>query len=412
MVPCRSLIEETARHTHTTHGPIMLDSDPKPNILACARCLYDETVPGIHFDQDGICNYCHLHDQMEQEYPLGPVGEARLADLVATIRQVGRGKKYDCIIGVSGGCDSSFLVYRMVELGLRPLAVHFDNTWNSPTATQNIYNVLKGLNVDLYTHVVNNKEAEDIYRAFLLSGVSDIEAPTDIALAATMYRAAEKHGIRYIIEGHSFRTEGIAPLGWVYMDGKYISSIHKQFGTLPMKTFPNMPMHRFIKWISIDNIRRVRPLYHMQYNKEQAKVLLKDRFGWEWYGGHHLENRFTAFYHSYFIPRRFGLDLRVIAHSAMVRSGQLDRSEGAQQLAIPPEDVGEIVEIVKKRLGFSTVEFERIMDAPRKRYTDYPTYKKTFERLQPLFWLLYKSGRVPKSFYIKFTKPADADIST
>ena len=357
------------------------------------------------FDADGICSYCRTHDAMEHQYPSGQAGARHLENVVARIKAAGRGNRYDCVVGVSGGCDSSFMLHRMVEFGLRPLAVHFDNTWNSPIATQNIYNVLDRLNVELQTLVVNSKEYDDIYRSFMLAGVKDVEAPTDIGLAATLYRAAEEHGVRYIIEGHSFRTEGIAPLGWIYMDGKYISSVHKQFGTRPLRTYPNLRMRDFLRWAAVKHIKRIRPLYFLDYDKAAAKAFLSAELGWVWYGGHHLENRFTAFWHTYFLPQRYGIDARQLGHAALVRSGQLDRDVALAELAQPIVSDPEIVALVKKRLRFSDEEFATVMTSPQRNYWDYPTYKATFERLRPLFWLLYRLDRVPKSFYMKFTQP-------
>lgn len=370
----------------------------------CVRCLYHSGIPGITYDEDGQCSYCSLHDEMDAQYPTGDEGAGRLAAMADEIRAAGRGKPYDCIVGVSGGCDSSFMIHQMVELGLRPLAVHFDNTWNSPIATSNIYAVLDELDVDLETYVVDNKEYDDIYRAFMLAGVRDIEAPTDIGFMGVLYRAAEKHDLKYIVEGHSFRTEGVSPLGWLYMDGGYIRSVHEQFGTVPMRTYPNMPFRQFVRWAALSGIRRTRPLYWMDYDKEATKGFLADEYGWEWYGGHHLENRFTAFYHSYFLPRRWGIDMRILGYSGMVRSGQMERAEGARLMGQPPHLDDDIVDLVKKRLDMDDAEFDRVMALPHRHYTDYPTYKRHFERLRPLFWALYKADRVPKSFYVKFCR--------
>jgi N-acetyl sugar amidotransferase len=374
-------------------------------LRVCARCVYDEQVPSISFDNEGICSYCKMHDDLNQRYPTGTEGEKILAGIVGQIKRVGARKQYDCIVGVSGGCDSSYMVHNAVEMGLRPLAVHFDNTWNSPTATQNIYNVLDKLGVDLFTIVANNKEYEDIYRAFMLSGVQDVEAPTDIALTTTLYLAAEKFGVRYILEGHSFRTEGISPLGWLYMDGKYIESVHRKYGRLPMRTYPNLTFSRFLKWTTLGNVKRIRPLWYLPYNKDAARKLLSERYGWLWYGGHHLENRFTAFYHAYLMPRRFGNDFRALGHAALVRSGQLKREVAIEQLREPPYCPDEIVQMVKKRLSFSDVEFERIMALPVKTWREFETYKPTFEKFRPLFWILMKLNRVPESFYMKFCRP-------
>lgn len=379
-------------------------SPPAQAFRTCTRCLYDERIPGISFESDGSCSYCRLHDEMELQYPTGEEGARQLEKMAEEMRSAGQGKPYDCIVGVSGGCDSSFLVHKMVELGLRPLAVHFDNTWNSPIATSNIYTVLEALDVDLETYVVDNKEYDDIYRSFMLAGVRDIEAPTDIGFMGVLYRAAEKHGIQYIVEGHSFRTEGISPLGWLYMDGGYVKSVHDRFGTVPMATYPNMPFRQFVKWAAFSGIRRIRPLYFLDYDKEQTKRFLADTYGWEWYGGHHLENRFTAFYHSYFLPQRFGIDMRIIANAALVRSGQMERVEGEKVMAEPPSPDADILGLVKKRIGFTDESFDEMMAAPKHTYREFHTYKRSFERLKPFFWAMYKLDRVPKSFYIKFCK--------
>jgi N-acetyl sugar amidotransferase len=377
----------------------------------CRRCLYDATIPQITFDDKGVCNYCGVHDALEREYPVGPAGDRHLEQIVDQVRRAGRGKPYDVVVGVSGGCDSSFMLYQTKQMGLRPLAVHFDNTWDSTVAVQNIDTVLKGLDTELFTYVVDNEEYDDIYRSFLKAGVPDIESPTDIGLAATLYLACERYGIRYIFEGHSFRTEGISPLGWLYMDGKYIDSVQRRFGTRPLKTFPNLWLHKFIKWTAVLGIKKIRPLYYMDYHKQSAMALLTERLGWQWYGGHHLENRFTAFYHTYFMPRRFGADGRLLGYSAMVRSGQLSREEGLALVEEPPEYDPDLVELVQKRLGLSDETFENLMTQPRHTYREFRTYKRTFERLRWFFWLMYKLDRVPKSFYMKFTAPVEVPVA-
>jgi N-acetyl sugar amidotransferase len=372
----------------------------------CTRCTYDSKTPSIRFDECGVCNYCHIHDELEKKYPVGDQGYRVLTEQFDKIKAQGTkaGKKYDCVIGVSGGCDSSYLVYKAVDMGLKPLAVHFDNTWNSPIAVQNIQKVLKKLNVDLFTVVVNNKEYDDIYRSFMLAGVKDIEAPTDIGLISTMYKACRKYRVSYILEGHSFRTEGISPLGWLYMDGMYIKDVHKKFGTTKMRTYPNLSLFDFIRYSTLNKIQRLRPIYYLDYQKEKVKNFLNSEFGWEWYGGHHLENRFTAFYHSYFLPKRFGIDCRTLGYSALVRTGQMSREESIHLLSSPPEYDQEIIELVKKRLGFSNEEFEKVLALPVRTWKDYKTYKKTFEMLEPLFRILLKFNRIPESFYIKFCK--------
>ena len=398
-------------------GSVKVESKGDPRYLVpgrdlsgtkmCSRCIITSDVPRAGLDESDTYFYCGLHDSLDAQYPLGPESVAALTNFAERIKKEAKanGSKYDCILGVSGGTDSSFLAHALVELGVKPLAVHFDNTWNSPTATGNIYAVLDKLGIDLETYVVDNSEYDDIYRAFMLAGVKDIEAPTDIGFMGVLYRAAEKHGIKHIVEGHSFRTEGVSPMGWLYMDGGYIEDVHRQNGTIPMKTFPNMTFRDFLRWSTWNAIQRTRPLYWLDYRKEDAKAFLADTFGWKWYGGHHLENRFTAFYHTYFLPKRWGINFRQIELSALVRSGQLERETAIEQFLAPRQGDAELIAMVKKRLGFSDEEFDAVMTMPKHDYREFKTYKRRFERLRPLFWLLWKLNRVPKSFYEKFCKP-------
>jgi N-acetyl sugar amidotransferase len=370
----------------------------------CSRCIYDETTKGIKFDSEGVCNYCRLTEQLEKEYKTGTdEGEEKFLEIVDKIKCSGKNKKYDCVLGVSGGTDSSYMLYKAVKLGLRPLAVHYDNTWNSSIATENIRKVLSKLNIDLYTHVVNNKESDDIFRSFLRASVPEIDGPTDIALTEVLYRAASKYGVKYILEGHSFRSEGISPLGAFYIDGRYIENIQKQFGNYKIDTFPNMKLLTFLKWILIKRIKKIRPLWYIKYSKEDAKVFLEKEFGWVYYGGHHLENRMTAFMHSYYLPKKFKNDQRNNSLSASVRSGKIAREKVLELYNKPPYLEDGLLEYSKKRLNLSDEEFERIMNLPPKSYKDYKTYKRTFEIMRPFFWLMYKLNLTPKSFYIKYT---------
>lgn len=375
-------------------------------VIRCSRCVFDVNTPYITFDDGGVCNYCHAVDALCEDYPNGKEGELILEQTVDEIKKSGKNKPFDLVIGVSGGCDSSYMIVKAKEWGLRPLAAHFDNTWNSTTATNNIHTILDKLNVELYTHVVDNEVFNDMCKAFIRSGVIDIETPTDLALATTLYQASAKYGLKHQFEGHSFRTEGIGPLGWFYMDGKYIESVVKQFGNYnhhKMKTYPNLTFAKFMKYTLFHKVKKIRPLYWMDYNKESVKEMLSKDWGWTWYGGHHLENRFTAFLHSYYAPRRFGLDTRVVGHSAMVRDGKMTRDEALAELTQPFHFDSEIVDIVKKRLGFSDEEFEKIMQEPTRTFRDFRTYKQRFERLRPLFYTLMKAQLVPKSFYLKYT---------
>lgn len=383
------------------------------NRKICTRCIYDDRTPSISFDENGVCNYCRMVDDLIEEYQTGrPEGERKINQMIEQIKKDGQGKKYDCIIGVSGGTDSSYMVYWALEKGLRPLAVHYDNTWNTSIATENIRKVLGKLDVDLYTHVIDNKEADDIFKAFFKAGVPEIEAATDLALAETMYRAASKYKVKYVLEGHSFIAEGITPLGKNYFDGKYIKSIHKRYGTLPMKTYPLMTFGRFMKWTLFNRIKKIRPLWYIKYSKEDAREFLENEFNWEYYGGHHLENRMTAFFQSIYCPKKFNIDYRNNSLSASVRAGKMSREEAIEEYYYnEPYVEKELLSYFKKRLKLSDKEYEKIMNEEPHYWYEFPTYKKRFERLRPLFYMLMKADLVPRSFYMKYCFPADENKS-
>lgn len=370
--------------------------------MICRVCIYDDTIPGISF-QNGVCNYCQQYERMQLEYPTGEQGKFKLDAVVADIKKSGRGRPYDLVIGVSGGCDSSYMLHlAKKEYGLRPLAVHFDNTWNSTIAVENIQCMLEQLEIDLYTHVVGNREICDLMKSFLKASVPELDTPTDLALAATHYMAAAKYGIKYIWEGHSFRTEGISPIGWFYMDAKYVQTIQRQFGDLPIRSLPMLWLRKWFKWMLIDGIKKLRPLYYLDYDKDRTKRFLSEEYGWQWYGGHHMENRSAYFVNNYYLPRKFGIDLRYCEFSALVRSAQMSRDEALELIQRPKPFDNDILEEYKKRLKLTDQEFEQLMDAPPKSFRDYDTYKETFVRMRPLFYLLYKADFVPKSFYDKF----------
>lgn len=387
-----------------TRGQLILDN----NYKICSTCIYDETVPAIQFDENGVCNYCKMIDDLKSTYGTGTdLGESKLNEIIEDIKRVGRGKKYDIVVGLSGGTDSCFMLHQAIEWGLRPLAVHYDNTWNTAISTENIRKITKKLNVDLYTHVVNNKEADDIFKSFFKAGVCEIDGSTDIALAETLYRAASKHKIKFIFEGHSFITEGVSPLSTAYVDGKYIKSIHKIFGKVKMKTFPNMNFASFMKWTVFKRIKKIRPLWYISYNKAEARSFLEKEYDWQYYGGHHLENRMTAFNHSVYFPQKFNIDQRNNSLSAEVRAGLKSQEEALKEYAAPPVVEEGLVDYFKKRLGYDDLSYENIMTGEKKTYKDYPTYKRRFERLRPMFYLLAKAHLVPMSFYIKYTSKSE-----
>lgn len=383
---------------------MLLNSDiTKCDLRICTRCIYDERVAGIAFNNFGVCNYCDQSDALIEEFGTGqPRGEISLQRIVDEMKLAGRDNSYDCVIGVSGGTDSSYLVYLAKEWGLRPLAVHYDNTWNSAVATMNIEKILRALDVDLYTHVVANKEADDIFKAFFFSGVPEIEASTDLGYAYTLRKVAAKFSIQFILEGHSFVEEGITPLSRNYFDGRYIEAIHKEFGKLPMKTYPLMTFFKFLYSALVKRVKFIRPLWYVKYSKVNAQKFLSEQFGWEYYGGHHLENRMTAFCHGVYLPEKFGSDMRNNTLAAMARNGQLSREEAWLKYNSERLVERNLVSYFKKRLEISDDQYDHIMNAEPRSWVDFPTYKKRFERFRPLFYLLARSNLVPMSFYLKY----------
>jgi N-acetyl sugar amidotransferase len=336
------------------------------NVQFCKRCIYHERIPSIVFDTNGICNYCHQYDEMQITYPTGKEGRQKLEEMAAEIKKAGKGKAYDVVIGVSGGCDSSYMLTLAKDLGLRPLAAHYDNTWNTTIAVENIKAVLGKLNIDLFTHVADNHEVNDVMKSLMLASVPETEASTDLALATVHYMACEKYGIKYIWEGHSFRTEGISPAGWFYMDAKYISGIQKKFGHMPIKTIPLLYLSKWFKWMLVNKIKKQRPLYYIDYDKEKTKQFLSDEFGWQWYGGHHMENRTAYFCNNYYLPTKFNIDLRWCEYSAHVRAGHMTREHALEEIkqAKPFDD--SILEEVYTRMNLKPQEFQEIMRLPKK----------------------------------------------
>lgn len=377
------------------------------NLKICSRCIYDERVPSISFDDRGVCIYCKQIDDLVEQYGTGkPAGEEGLTKIIDEIKLSGRGKKYDCVIGVSGGTDSSYLVYlAKKKWGLKPLAVHYDNTWNSAIATMNISKILKGLDVDLHTKVVANKEADDIFRSFFLAGVAEIDASTDLGFANLLRSVAAQHSIKFVLEGHSFLEEGITPLGRNYFDGKYIKSIHQTFGQRQMETYPLMTFSRFLKSVFFNRIRFIRPYWYISYSKNEAKKFLSENFGWKYYGGHHLENRSAAFAHGIYLPQKFSTDLRNNTLSAQVRNGTISREKAWEEYNTPPKNEVALLNYFKKRLDLSDDHYEEIMATTPKNWTDYPTYKRRFERLRPVFYILARANLVTMSFYLKYCFP-------
>jgi N-acetyl sugar amidotransferase len=369
----------------------------------CTRCLIDDAVAGIEFDVNGECTFCKIHDDLEKKYPLNEKTKNILNTLIETIKSKGKNKKYDCIVGISGGRDSTYTLYSAIKLGLRPLAVHFDNGWNSENAVRNIENLCKYLNVDLYTHVANWEEFKDLQKSFLKASVPDAEVPTDWVIFSVLFEQASKHNVKYIIHGHSFRTEGTTPLTWTYMDGKYINSVQNKFGKLKLKSFPIMNLSQYLYYSFFKRIKQVRLLYYLPYNEEHILNMLKEEVGWINYGGKHHESMYTGFFQSYILTRKFNIDKRKLHYSALIRSGQISKIDAMESLKKDPYTGGEeTLNYCLKKLDFSEEEFNKIMNLTIKSFQDYDSYYNLIKRLEkPIKWGT-NLGLIPETVYRKY----------
>jgi N-acetyl sugar amidotransferase len=344
----------------------------------------DSTDPDIGFDAQGVCSHCHRYEQVTRQR-LIPVAErpARLAELVADIQADGRGKPYDCIIGVSGGVDSTYVAWLVKDLGLRPLAVHLDNGWNSELAVANIEKTLKVLRIDLHTHVIDWDEFRDLQVAFLKAATPDGEVPTDHAIAALLYEQAARHGLRHVISGTNVATESVLPEKWGYgyFDWRYMRDVHRRFGTRRLGTYPHFSLAKLAYFIFLRRIRMVSLLNHVEYDKAQAMRLLQDELGWVYYGGKHYESIYTRFYQAYVLPRKFAIDKRKAHLSSLILSRQMTREEALaalQEPVYPERALLEDRDYSIKKLGLAAAEFERIMAGPNKTFDDYRTSRAYF----------------------------------
>ncbi len=346
----------------------------------CTNCVMDTTDSEITFDADGVCDHCRtFYAEVLPNWHTDARGRADLDATVAKIKAEGSGKPYDCIIGLSGGIDSSYLTYlAKAELGLSPLVFHVDAGWNSKIAVNNIEKLIDGLNLDLYTEVIDWPEMRDLQVAFLKSGVPHIDTPQDHAFFATMYKFAEEHDVRYILTGANYSTECIRnPIEWMYYqsDSVQLRDIHKKFGTRPLATFPVTSILRHKIYLPyVKGIKVIRPLNSMPYIKNDAMKLLIERFGWQPYPQKHFESRFTQFYESYWLPKKFGYDVRKVQFSSLIVTKQMTREEALEKLKLPPYDEATIAhdfEYVATKLGLTVTELQACMDAPNKTYRDY-----------------------------------------
>jgi N-acetyl sugar amidotransferase len=350
------------------------------NYRICTRCIMDTSDPDIAFDDSGVCSHCRVYDQVMKTHVLpGDEGRRRMTAKFDEIRREGQGRRYDCIIGLSGGVDSSYVAWLVKQHGLRPLAVHLDNGWNTEAAVRNIENIVKILGIDLHTEVLDWEEFRDLQVAFLKASTPDSEIPTDHAIVASLYRAALREKVRFIVSGGNYVTELMVPLGWSngHSDWKYIRTLNERFGKRRLKSFPHYSF--FDKTYYFPKLKRIEvvsPLNWMEYDKFAVIEFLKREIGWVPYGAKHHESLYTRFYQAYILPRKFGADKRRPHLSCLVNDGRLTRDQALREIQQPivDEDVlREEKNFVLRKLGLSDDAFEAIMSAPPKQFFDFPS---------------------------------------
>lgn len=354
----------------------------------CSNCVMDTSDSAISFDNSGVCDHCRtFYDVTLPNWHTDKRGSDTINEIVDKIRSEGRGKDFDCIIGMSGGIDSSYLVYAAKEImGLRPLVFHVDAGWNSQIAVNNIERIVDGLGLDLFTEVIDWEEMKDLQRAFFRSGVPHIDTPQDHSFFATMYKFATEHKVKFILTGANLSTECIRnPIEWMYYqsDSRQLKDIHHKFGERPLKNFPVTSILWHKVWLPyFKGIKVLRPLNSMPYIKEDAMKLLMERFGWQPYPQKHFESRFTKFYESYWLPERFGYDVRKVQYSSLIVTEQMTRGEALEALKQPTYDketIGQEIEFVANKLDITVDELMSYMKLPKKTYKDYKNQEEIYK---------------------------------
>lgn len=370
----------------------------------CKKGIWNSRIPGFSLDENGFSNYARIQENLMRDFPVGKSGNERWQKILQNIKNAGRGKKYDCLIGVSGGTDSSYLLHLAKEWGLRPLALNLDNGWSSDIAVKNIKTMTAKLHIDLETYVIDYEEMKDILRAYMRACLPWIDNPTDQAIKAILYKYARREGIKTILIGTDFRSEGKQPTEWTYGDYRQLKYVHRKFGNGKRKTYPENSLWQNIYSGYVRKIKIYAPFYFTEYKKKEAREFLEKTYGWEYYGEHHHENLFTKWVIGYWMYEKFGIDKRLITYSAQILNQAISREEALKICSEKPyksENIDHETSFIIKKLDVSKEEFEKIWKAENKSFSDYPSWyfmiRKFAKIIEPIAKLILPVK--PKIFY-------------
>lgn len=363
----------------------------KKNYQICTRCIMDTSDAEIVFDKKGICNHCHTYDQLNQS--LGyryPESDQELDQIVRKIKAHGKGKKYDCVLGISGGVDSAYLAHLASRLGLRVLAIHIDAGWNSKIAVENIKKLCEALKIDLHTVVIDWETMKELQRAYMFSGLVNIDVPQDHAFLAAVYACTKKYHLKYMLNGGNIATEGILPRSWVYDAKDYtnIKSVYQECGRnrISLSKYPHMDLAHYFIYTYLKWPERINLLNYIPYSKKEAMQLLESEYGWKYYGGKHFESIFTRFMQEVYLPEKFGFNKKRAHLSSLVVSGEMSRADALREMedesGYSKEQRKEDTEYILKKLDISEEEWKKILQSPNKLAEDYKSNQKIMMRLR------------------------------
>lgn len=365
----------------------------------CVRCIADSTVPGIKFNIKGICSLCDFHDRLDSMYPENENSLSMLKAKLAKIKKEGIGKKYDCVIGISGGRDSIYLLYTIVkEFGLRPLAVHFNDGFDNPVAGENMMNAIKILGVELRTITSDFRECKDLKIVDLKASTPLLNNGTDVGIGASLYSVAYKEGVKTILYGQSFRTEGIRPIAWAYFDGDHLRAVHKKFGNHPLRKWKpsdagyNLGIKEMFFYAVIHRIKTFAPFYYYPYDRKIAEETITTHLGWEYPGSHYFDDLYWSLI-THIHRKKFNIDFRLIEYSALIRSNQMDRGVALKKIEeVDMIEDDKVINLCIKRLGITREDFDKYLALPPKNFWEYPNSYMILRMFKFPIWLLSRIG--------------------